>query len=260
MTELVGYLSTHFGIFLLVLVRTSSLLLFFPFISSNFVPNNVKILLVLALTFFSLPYVNANFNISHVKLIQLFIVVLKEAAIGFFLALVSHAFYGIVTYAAELVSYMMGLTVANMFDPAFGMVSVLGRFFMVLFFAVFFTTGAYQVFFASLFESFKALPIGSFKLNHPLFEEFLKEGALLFYFGFKMSFPFLVSLFITNLILALINRLIPQINVFIVGLPLQLFIGIFFLLAGAGAMIHFLRILTERFTEELINTMRILGG
>ncbi len=260
MTELANYLSNHFGIFLLVLARMSGFLLFFPFISSNFVPNNVKVLLILSLTFFSVPYVNANFDINSVELIQLFLLILKETAIGLFLALTSYVFYGIVIYAAELVSYMMGLTVANMFDPTFGMVSVLGRFFIVLFFAVFFTTGAYQAFFASLFESFRALPIGSFKLNHPLFEEFLKEGALLFYFGFKMSFPFLVSLFITNLILALINRLIPQINVFIVGLPLQLFVGIFFLFVGAEVAVHFLRILTERFTEELLNVMKILGG
>jgi flagellar biosynthetic protein FliR len=260
MTEFINYVANHFGIFLLIFARISSLLLFFPFISANFIPANVKILLIVSITFLCIPYVNTNLDINQLKLLQFFLLVVKELLTGFFLALVSYVFYGIVIYAAELISYVMGLTVANMFDPTFGMVSVLGRFFIVLFFAVFFTTGAYQVFFATLFESFRALPVGSFTLNQPLFEEFLRIGALLFYFGFKMSFPFLLTLFITNLVLALINRLIPQINVFIVGLPLQLFVGIFFLLVGTDVIVHFLRTLAERFTEEILNAIKILGG
>ena len=260
MNELVSYLSSHFGVFLLVLIRISSLLLSFPFLSMPFVPPNVKVLFALALTFFTLPYVDTTVDLAHISLLNLFLLVIKEVLIGLFLSLVAQVFYSVAIYAAELISYMMGLTVANMFDPTFGMVSVLGRFFVLLFYGVFFSTGGYRLFIGALFESFKVVPIGSFSLSQSVYELFLKEGALLFYLSFKMAFPFLVALFITNLALALINRLIPQINVFIVGLPVQLFVGLFLLAVGLPALVYFSRGLVERFIEEFISALKVLGG
>ena len=260
MNELVNYLSSHFGTFLMVLVRLSSLFISFPFLSTPFIPPNVKVLFIIALTFFLLPYVNGNVDIFHMNLLEIFTIVLKEALTGFFLSLIAMIFYGAVIYAAELISYMMGLTVVNMFDPTFGMVSVLGRFFILLFYAIFFSTGAYKIFIEALFESFKVIPIGNFSLSEPLYKLFTKEGSILFFLAFKMAFPFLIALFIANLTLALINRLIPQINVFIVGLPLQLFLGILLLTVGFSALIFFTRGLTERFIEEFLTTMKTLGG
>lgn len=260
MSQLVNYLSVHFGVFLLVLIRIASLFISFPFFSTPFIPPNVKVLLVLALTFFILPYVNGSVDLTQLSLLELSLLVLKEALIGVFLSLIAFIFYSIVIYAAELISYMMGLTVVNMFDPTFGMVSVLGRFFVLTFYAVFFSTGAYRVFLGALFESFRVVPVGSFTLSEPLYKFFVKEGALLVVLSFKMAFPFILALFLTNLTLALINRLIPQINVFIVGLPVQLFIGLFLLTAGFSALIYFTRGLVERFIEEFLTVFKILGG
>ena len=260
MSELVSYLSAHFGVFLLVLVRIASLFISFPFFSTPFIPPNVKVLLVLSLSFFILPYINGSVDLTQLSLLEFSLLVLKEALIGIFLSLVAFIFYSITIYAAELISYMMGLTVANMFDPTFGMVSVLGRLFVLTFYAIFFSTGAYRVFIGALFESFKVVPVGSFTLSEPLYRFFVKEGALLFFLSFKMAFPFILALFLTNLALALINRLIPQINVFIVGLPVQLFIGLFLLTVGFSALIYFTRGLVERFIEEFLSVFKILGG
>lgn len=260
MSDLINYLSLHFGTFLFVLVRIASLFISFPFFSTPFVPSNVKILLILSFSFFILPYVSTSIDLTQLSILELFLLILKEALVGFFLSLVAFIFYSITIYAAELISYMMGLTVANMFDPTFGMVSVLGRLFVLLFYAVFFFTGAYRVFIGALFESFKVLPIGSFQLSEPLYQFFVKMGAQLFLLSFKMAFPFLIALFITNLTLALINRLIPQINIFIVGLPLQLFVGLFLLTVGFPALVYFVRGLVEKFIEEFLILFKVLGG
>ncbi len=260
MNEFINYISANFGLFLLILVRLSSFFLAFPFMSTPFLPGNVKILLILALSVYLLPYVHGSVDLAHTSTLELFLLVLKEAMTGFFLSLVAFIFYSISIYAAELISYMMGLTVANMFDPTFGMVSVLGRFFVLIFYGVFFATGGDRVFIGALFESFKVVPVGSFSFSEPLFRIFLKEGALLFFLSFKMAFPFLVALFITNLALALINRLIPQINVFIVGLPVQLFVGLFLLAVGFSSVVLFSRGLVERFIEEFLLVFKVLGG
>jgi flagellar biosynthetic protein FliR len=260
MNDFINYFSSHFGIFLLVLARMSSLFLSFPLTLMNFLPLNIRIMFLLSLSFFILPYIEGAFNLSEISLISFLLLVLKEILTGFFLSLVTWIFYSIAVYSSELISYMMGLTIVNIFDPTFGMVSVLGRFFIFLFLIVFFSTGAYQIFFGAIFESFKIIPIGGFSISDSLLKFFIREGTLLFYLGFKLAFPFIFTLFIVNLALALINRLIPQINVFIVGLPLQLYIGILFLLLGFNTIIHFFRILNERFIDELLSVIKLLGG
>jgi len=250
----------RFSVFLLVLLRMAGFFMAFPFFSTVFVPINVRILLVIAFSFYVSSFVNSippDFTFSGISLVAFFLLVIKEVLLGAFLGFVALVFYGIVIYASELISYLMGLTVVNMFDPTFGMVSVIGKFFIFLFYVVFFVSGAYRVFIAALIESFRVVPVGGFSLGEPLFEFFVKKTVLIFSMGFQLAFPFLVALFLTNLILALINRLIPQINVFIVGLPLQIFVGLLALFVGFFVVVYYFVNLSEDMNTALMEVLKI---
>jgi len=259
MEELFSYIAQNYWGFILSLVRLSILFVAFPFFSTPFVPRRVKVALILALTLSLSSSLGVGVSPPG-SYVEAFLLVLSEALLGFLFALVGAIFYGVVTYAGELVSYLMGLTVANLFDPTFGMVSVLGRLFVFTFYAVFFATGGAELFLGALWESFKLIPPGSFGLKAGLFSFFIKEGGALFYLAFKLAFPFLFALFLTNLALALVNRLIPQINVFIVGLPLQVFVGLLVLSVGYGVVVYFNVSLSQRFLESLFNLLRGLKG
>ncbi|WP_457678132.1 flagellar biosynthetic protein FliR [Thermovibrio sp.] len=257
MTELFNYLSSHFYQFFFVFIRLSAFFMAFPFFSTPFLPLRVKVVLLLAFSFFFSHFVSVG--VFHVgSTLQFSFLVLKELLLGFLLALVALIFYSIVSYAGELISYMMGLTVANLFDPNFGVVSIVGRLFTFTFYAVFFATGGEKFFIAALYRSFQLLPVGRLEFSPSLFDFLLKESSLIFTLGFKMAFPFVFSLFITNLALALINRLIPQVNVFIVGLPVQIFVGLSLLFLGYGVVVLFNVNLTQRFLEDLLRLISLL--
>ncbi|TCK03872.1 flagellar biosynthetic protein FliR [Phorcysia thermohydrogeniphila] len=249
------------SLFLLVLLRVGAFMLAFPFFSTAFVPPNVRVFLIVAFSFYLSELIGVSpFNIIELDTVSLFILVLKEVLVGVALSISVLVFYAIVIYAAELLSYLMGLTVVNMFDPTFGMVSVIGRFFVFLFYLLFFTTGAYRLFIAAMVESFHLIPPGHFHVSDSLLSFFLSESSLIFILGFKLAFPFLITLFITNLILALINRLIPQINVFIVGLPFQVFVGLLFLAIGFSVVVYVSEDLVKRMVTDIIGLIRILSG
>ncbi|WP_456435693.1 flagellar biosynthetic protein FliR [Thermovibrio ammonificans] len=258
MSELLTYFSSHFWSFLFVFLRLSSLFIAFPFISGLNVPLMVRVVLVLAFSFFVSSFVTVE--PGSLTLFEFALAVLKELLLGLSLALVVYIFYAVFLFAADQISYLMGLTVVNMFDPTFGMVSVLGRFFVYVFYALFFATGAYRLFIGALVESFKLIPPGGASFKGPLFKFLFQEAGLIFSFGFQMAFPFLLVLFITNLALALVNRLIPQINVFIVGLPLQLFVGLVALSVGFSVVVLFGENLIQRLVEDLITLLRLTGG
>ena len=248
------------SLFLLVLLRVGAFMMTFPFFSTAFVPPNVRVFLIVAFSFYLSELVAVSpFDVTELDTVSLFVLVLKEVLIGVALSISVVVFYAIVIYAAELLSYLMGLTVVNMFDPSFGMVSVIGRFFVFLFYLLFFVTGAYRLFIVTMVESFSLLPPGHFHVSDSLFSFFLSESSLIFILGFKLAFPFLITLFITNLILALINRLIPQINVFIVGLPFQVFVGLFFLAMGFSVVVYVSENLVERLVTDIIGLIRILS-
>ena len=259
MSQLVDF--NTLSLFLSVLLRVGAFMLVFPFFSTTFIPPNVRVFLIVAFSFYLAGLVDVPpVNVFEVDTLSLFILVLKEVLVGVSLSLSFMVFYAVVIYAAELLSYLMGLTVVNMFDPTFGMVSVIGRFFVFLFYLLFFTTGAYKLFIATMVESFHLIPLGHLHVSDSLLSFFISESSLIFVLGFKLAFPFLVTLFITNLILALINRLIPQINVFIVGLPFQVFVGLLFLAVGFSVVVYFSEDLAERMVTDIIGVIKLLSG
>ncbi|WP_457569736.1 flagellar biosynthetic protein FliR [Desulfurobacterium sp.] len=253
---------SQIGGFFAVLSRLGAFFMAFPFVNTSMIPANVRVLLLVSLSFFVSLLVNVQVPIEHYTLIDMAAMVLKEVFIGLSFALLTAIFLGIVSYAAELISYSMGLTVANMFDPTFGVISVLDRLYILIFYLVFFITGSYRLLIGAAVASFRVIPVGktvAFNIDG-IFQFLILKAALLFSLAFKLAFPIMLTLFVTNLALALINRLIPQINVFIVGLPLQIFVGLFALIVGFSAIVYAISSLVDMLVSNLFTLIKLFGG
>jgi flagellar biosynthetic protein FliR len=244
----------------LVFSRLIGFFISFPVINSQFVPPNVRIMLVIAFSFFifKFSYINVP-KIEDFQLSIIFFLVLKELLTGFLLSTITQIFIAIFSYTAEIIGYFMGLTIANLFDPTFGQISVLDRFYILLFYLLFFITGAYQYFIAGLVKSFEIIPLFEFKISGNVFQYIFEKSSLIFFLSLKMAFPFIVVLLLLNVALALVNRLIPQINVFIVGLPLQIFIGLLALSIGASAVVYYGSSVMNIFTETFLKAIKSIG-
>ncbi|WP_457623452.1 flagellar biosynthetic protein FliR [Persephonella sp.] len=245
----------------LVLSRVIGIFLSFPLLNTGLIPINIRIFLLVSLSFFLMGIfkIDVGLNPENFSLIFYLLLILRELLIGFLLGLLVNLFIAAFSYAAELISYFMGFTIVNLFDPTFGQISVLDRFFILLFYLLFFITGAYQIVIGSLFMTFKIIPIGTLSFNGEVFPYLFEKLPILFYLALKIAFPFVLILLIINIALALINRLIPQINVFIVGLPMQIFVGLASLAIGTSLIIYFSISVIERLSEEYINLIRIMG-
>lgn len=226
-------------VFALVMSRIVAIFFSFPFFNTPFLPQNVKILLTLALSFFVIKNIDIKLPADiHIDLMQIFLYIGTEFMIGFALGLIVNFYIAAFSYAAEIISYFMGLTVVNTFDPTYGQVSVLSRFLIMLFYMLFFVSGAYRYFVATLFMSFEYIPLGAAHFGSGFWRYIIEHSFNMFVIAFKLAFPFALILYLINIALALVNRLIPQINVFIVGLPLQIFVGLAALAFGASVVIY----------------------
>jgi flagellar biosynthetic protein FliR len=243
----------------LIFSRIIAFFMAFPLISSPVIPHNVKVLLVVSFAYFTMLNFNIKLEIKEYDLLIFLTLILKEVFIGFSLGIIVNIFIGAFSYAAEVISYLMGLTVLNMFNPAFGQTSVLSGYFLFLFYLLFFISGAYQIFVGALFKSFEVLPLSSFNINNGVFEFIIKKSSDIFLLSFQMAFPFILVLLVFNIVLALINRLIPQINVFMVGLPAQIFIGFVILIFASSLIISVGLNFIDKMTNYYLTLMKIFG-
>lgn len=243
----------------LIFSRIIAFFMAFPLISSPIIPHNVKVLLVVSFAYFTMLNFNIKLEIKEYDLLIFLTLILKEVFIGFSLGIIVNIFIGAFSYAAEIISYLMGLTVLNMFNPAFGQTSVLSGYFLLLFYLLFFISGAYQIFIGALFKSFEVIPLSSFNINNGVFEFIIKKSSDIFLLSFQMAFPFILVLLVFNIVLALINRLIPQINVFMVGLPAQIFIGFVILIFASSLIISVGLNFIDKMTNYYLTLMEIFS-
>ncbi|ACD67230.1 MAG TPA: flagellar biosynthetic protein FliR [Sulfurihydrogenibium sp.] len=243
----------------LIFSRIIAFFMAFPLISSPIIPHNVKVLLVVSFAYFTMLNFNIKLEIKEYDLLVFLTLILKEVFIGFSLGIIVNIFIGAFSYAAEIISYLMGLTVLNMFNPAFGQTSVLSGYFLFLFYFLFFISGAYQIFIGALFKSFEVIPLSSFNINNGVFEFIIKKSSDIFLLSFQMAFPFILVLLVFNIVLALINRLIPQINVFMVGLPAQIFIGFVILIFASSLIISVGLNFIDKMTNYYLTLMEIFS-
>ena len=118
----------------LIFTRVIAIFLSFPLLNTSMVSANVKVFLVVFISFYISSLVKTKINFEMFSAFEIALLIVKELFIGFSLGLLVNIFISALSYAAEIISYFMGLTVVNVFDPTFGQISVLNRFFILLFY------------------------------------------------------------------------------------------------------------------------------
>ncbi len=248
MLDILNYPLTVFLYFILVLLRITGFVFTSPFFGDRNLPLQVRLMLSLILTFAIFPLLNpVEVTVKTVpELFYLGIIeLLVGMSIGFFINLV---FSGILL-AGQVAGYQMGLAIANVFDPStMNRQSVVSGILFWLSLLVFFLSDMHLLLVKSLVESFHYLPLGlEFKLSDKVFD-IQTVFANLFLVGAKVGSPIILTLLFIMISLGVITRLIPQMNIFIVGIPIQIIIGFFVLIAMAPIVGRFvLSLLMEHF-------------
>ncbi|MFZ6046345.1 flagellar biosynthetic protein FliR [Pseudomonas sp. CR3202] len=213
------------GSFLLPLFRIAALLMTMPVIGTQLVPVRVRLYLALAIAIVLVPTLPPMPQVDAINLRSLLLVgeqVLVGALLGFVLQLFFHAF----VVAGQIISMQMGLGFASMVDPTNGVsVPVLGQFYLMLVTLLFLAMNGHLVVFEVLAESFVTLPVGGGLLTAQYWEVAGKLGWVMGA-GLLLSLPAITALLVVNLAFGVMTRAAPQLNIFSIGFPLTLALGL----------------------------------
>ena len=243
------------GSFLLPLFRISALLMFMPIIGTQLVSARVRLYLALAICVVIMPTLPPMPVIDAINL-QAFIWIAQEILIGLMFGFVLQLFFQVFVIAGQIVAIQMGLGFASMIDPANGIsVPVIGQVFMILVTLLFLAMNAHLVVFEVLAESFFTLPVGGGFLVENYWEIANKLGWVLGA-ALLLVLPAITALLVINLAFGVMTRAAPQLNIFSIGFPLTLVLGMVIVWIGMADILA----QYQAFATEALQFLREMAG
>ncbi len=257
--ELQSFVLTRFLTWSAIVSRLSGLFLFAPFFGGRLIPGAIKPLAVLALSFVTLPVVP---DVIPIQLPVYVIVLMNVMNFTFGLAagmVASVLFYGL-QFAGDTYGYQLGLAAASIFDPLTEVENVImGQLIYYIGLFIFVAIKGPMYLLMAIQNSFQSIPPlmltmdGSFNLR---FSEIMGKTLEL---GIQIGIPMIVFMLLVTFVLGIMSKLLPQLNVFVVGMPLKMLVGMLILIGllpvWADMVFHFSKELVP-WLEEIWNTFR----
>ncbi|MBR3051636.1 MAG: flagellar biosynthetic protein FliR [Selenomonadaceae bacterium] len=213
--------------FLLVLTRTSGIFFISPFFGSLNVSAKIRAVAAFLLATVLFPIVVKMYVVEAPANVLMFaLTVVKELFVGWLIGLVGYITLAAVNMAGKIMDMQVGFAVVQMMDPTTQQQSgMIGTFLYNLTIIYFIVTNGHHVILSALAESFRIIPLNAMLWNQSLSELMIDLTAGIFMNGMKIAMPVTFAILLTNVGMGILARTMPQMNIFVVGIPLQLTIG-----------------------------------
>jgi flagellar biosynthetic protein FliR len=223
--------------FLLVFARIGTMVMLLPGIGDLGVPTRVRLTVALVLTAILLPLHRSAFAIDLRSFGAVGLALGQELFIGAVLGLTARLAISALQIAGSIIAQQLGLGFVMAIDPTQGQQgAILGNFLTVLGVTLLFATDLHHLFIGALNDSYRLFRPGEVPLVGDVAALVTRTIAAAFRVGIQLAAPFLVFGILFNLGLGILSRLMPQMQVFFVGLPLSILLGLLILLLAVGAM------------------------
>lgn len=227
-------------IFTLVLTRVSGLVMTAPIFGSTDVPVRIRALLAFSISIlvmpsqWDVPVVDPGTNLHYVVFLG------RELIIGLTLGLGIVILFSGIQLAGQIIGRIGGLMLADVFDPSAGeSVPLFSRFMFLTGLAVFLLIGGHRAVMDALLETFAVLPPGSTDVPTHVGETFVVLTTQSFSLGIRAAAPIATALLLSTLVMGLISRTLPQLNILAVGFGANSMItfGTMFFVLGAAVWV-----------------------
>jgi flagellar biosynthetic protein FliR len=233
----VSFLPALAATFMLVFARIGTMVMLLPGLGEMSMPVRVRLTVALVLSAMFLPLHRAAYTIDLKDLGPVLLMLGHEIIIGAILGLTARLSISALQVAGAVVAQQMGLGFVTAVDPSQGQQNVIvANFLSMLGITLIFATDLHYLVIAALNDSYRLFAPGTAILVGDVASLMTQTVAGAFKVGIQLSAPFLVFGLLFNLGLGLLSRLMPQMQVFFIGLPLSILLGFLILLVVVGAM------------------------
>lgn len=246
-------------LFGLVFLRMLSFVVSAGFFSSTNINSPTKILLSLVLAMIIYPLVKLDpvqINSLSSNIIAL---AFTEILVGLVLGFLSRMFFFVVSMLGDMVSVAIGLGSAQLFNPMLGSNgSALEQFHMILGSLLFLVIGGHHYFIQGIFQSYEVFSVSNIGIQLKGFADIVLFTKHLFSVTISMSAPIMITAFLANISMGIIGRAIPQMNVLVTSMPVNIMLGFLVLFLSLPLLIGEMDSLLDLTTKELFAVIKTL--
>jgi flagellar biosynthetic protein FliR len=225
-------------LFALVLSRVAGVFSAIPVFGGKGIPLHIKVVIVAMITLVCFPALNVTLTEVPSDAFTLALLAMREIMVGITLGFVTRIIFSAVEFSGQIIGMQMGFTISSIIDPTQGtqtqIMSVMQTLLATL---LFLSLNIHHLFIRTIVDSFRIVPLGGWHISGELVAFLIKSTADIMILGVRLAAPVMVALLLTSITLGVMARAFPQMNVFMVSMPLN--IGIGFLVLGVTLTIFF---------------------
>lgn len=243
--------------FLLVLVRVACFISIAPVFGHNSLNTRMKISIAFFVSLILYQVVDVSLPV-YSDVLGYSTLVLEEALVGLLLGFVAGLSMKALAIAGEFIDREIGFSMATTFDPNQGMVTITGELYDKIVCLVIMISNLHYYILSAAAQSFELVPVGRIVLNPDLiYTSLIQFIVQVFMIGFRIAMPVFLGATMLNVILGVLAKSSPQMNMFAIGMQLKVFIGLFLLAVCIMFVPNIANYIMERM-RDMIQT--ILGG
>jgi flagellar biosynthetic protein FliR len=207
-------------------MRVAALFTAAPVFSLRQFPKRARILLAVVITWLIQPLIPSSPVVPSFGP-ESFLIALQQIAIGAAMGFLLQMVFQALIFGGQIVAFKMGLGFAFMMDPQNGVqVPVVAQFYLLLATLAFVAANGHLLLLGVLADSFQVLPVGVEGIDRDALYHIVAWASELFMAGLLMALPMIVTLLLVNIGMGVVGRAAPQLNIFAVGFPITLLVGL----------------------------------
>ena len=248
-------------VFLLLTIRIGAIVISLPLLDSRNLPAQLKVVLILMLSVALYPLVQTQQIMIPQRLGHLALVVVSEMLIGLTIGFVAQVLFAGIQLGGEIISQQMGLNMATIFDPTSAhQTSLVSHLQYVLAMLVFLSSSAHHWFIIAMAESLQSIPLAGLSASGAVLPVILTLLGKACVIAIQLAAPVSIALLLATLILGVMARLVPQLNVFMLSFPATLGLGLVMLALALPVVMGGIQLAFGQLGNDLVQVIRVLGA
>ncbi len=240
---LAGLIPANVFGFMLIFTRVAAILMIAPALGETTIPARIRLVVALTTTLAIFPVIAPTLPTLPPTFFGTGLVIIGEVVVGLLIGGIARIIMAALHVGGSIIAFQTGLAASQTFDPTQGVqAAIVASFLTLLGVVMIFATDSHLLILEAIRNSYNLFPAGQYAPIGDFAQLAIKEVASSFKLGVEISAPFIVYGLVFYIGLGLIARLMPQLQVFFIAMPLNIFLGfVLMLFLVSGIMMWFLQ-------------------
>jgi flagellar biosynthetic protein FliR len=213
--------------FTMVLTRVSAFFLLAPVFGWKTIPVGIKVAMTVLIAIFFTVIKPTAIEPKDVSIAKAILLIANEATYGLALGLIAAFIFSVVKFSAGIAEREMGLTMANIIDPLTNeSTDPLGSLLEMIFIILFLSANGHHLLLLIISRSYDAFPAGTTPTIGVLTNGIVQAGSTMFIAGLRLAAPMLAAFLLLMIVLAILARIVPEMNILFISFPLRIGLGL----------------------------------